>query len=274
MKKILDIDSVYVYKLTNAHASSYHKHVYEIISRSSLFLEPDIQSLIALYHQLILEMDDCVGISRKLDTTATVLSRWKAVKNAFRLLFNDLKNLRYNENEALTKKFDSFEKTTFLEVSLAVERKPMSERIATLMSFVSHLRSDWMELIEAAGLTERLEMLESALEKHNEMYVLHIEEMAAVDKGRVKRVRKELENLYQVLMFYVQAWANTPDEGESPENVAKFEAARDVVSRVNKLISDLNKSLSVAKSNRRRAKKKAEAEGDEISHETEIEAEL
>lgn len=269
-KKLVCLNGVYSYQISKALESSFHRQVFDILTEVGFDSYAEISSLMSLYGKSVGQMEDCVGISRRLDTTNDVLRLSKSVNNTFRALVNDLRNLRYSSNEEVADRFEAFDKVELSNISFVVLKKPHSERVSTLMSFVSHLRSDWMELIEAAGLTERLEMLESALEKHNEVYVLHIEEMAAVDKGRVKRVRKELENLYQVLMFYVQAWANTPDEGESPENVAKYEAARDVVSRVNKLISDLNKSLSVAKSNRRRAKKNVESENaEEINQETE-----
>lgn len=270
MKKLFCIKDLYLYHITKAQDSSYHRQVYEILCDAGFMSQSEIAALMNQYSAAVLEMEDCVGISHKLDSTDSVTNTWNVAEQAFKGLVNELRNLKYSTKKEVAERFPVFYKVELKGINFNVCRKSNSERMTALMSFVSHLRSDWMELIEAAGLTERLEALEAALEKHNEVYVLHIEEMAAVDKGRVKRVRKELENIYQVLMFYVQAWANTPDEGESPENVAKFEAARDVVSRVNKLISDLNHSLSVAKSNRRRAKKKAEAEVDGISQETEI----
>ncbi len=137
---------------------------------------------------------------------------------------------------------------------LTILRWGWGNRIGHLQVFITHMKNDWMPLLEKTDLTETFLQLEEQVNNLNEAIIKRSNEKANIEPAHANRVMLELFSTYSLITLYIEAWSNTMDD--DPLLQQRHQKASDALNQINELISSYKRSLAVARSNRKRVYKK------------------
>jgi len=245
------ITKIYDRRMSKALCQSVHQNMTKILQETGLAQESELKMPMGRYLELIDEMQDLVAYSRGLEATPAINDAMKIIDNRFRYIRHMLQTLRLDGKTIGQEEYSKFEREILDVFPVSVLKQAWPERVGNLNVLVTHLRSDWMPLLEKTDLKDAFLQLEAQVQLLGQGIVQRAEERAAIEPGRSSRVMSELYETYSLLCLYIEAWSNTESEEEHLQQ--RQQRALDCLCRHNTYISKTRHSLSVARSNRKRA---------------------
>jgi len=247
------ITKIYYSSFNKALAVSFHQNLYQIINESGLTQEKDIKGVCSRYKELIDELQGIVDYSKAFESTQTILETMRTIDSQYRYLTKIFRSFRLDHRLVSEEEYLKLEHEVINAFPLTILRQGWARRLGYLEVLVSHLRSDWMPLLEKTGLADNFHILEEQVTVLNNAMISRSEEKAAIEKGRALRIMDELFEAYNLLALYIEAWSNTEHEDSALH--LRQQKSLEVLRQANEIISSTKHSLAVARSNRKRANK-------------------
>ena len=252
MTKLNEVSNLYFRDKSKSLCQNIHQSVLDVIKKTGLAQEEELKAIVGQYEQDVLTMQDAVGLSLKLETTKTKKKLTSDVIRQYRYLCHLWQGLEYDRQTLTEEEYHRFQREVIDVFPLSILYKSGTERLGLLEVLLSHLRSDWMPLMERIGADGHVAELEKTIHLLTEADILKAEELSRREKGIAKRIMAEMAYNYHILMSYLEAWSNNWSEDEAIK--VRHDKALSALNQINQLIAETKHGLAVAKSNRRRAK--------------------
>jgi len=247
---MLKITKFYERCMSKALCQSFHQNVAESLQETGLAQEPELKEPMARYLSLTEEMKDLVSYYHGLDSTPALNDTMKSIDTQFRYIRRMLQTLSLNRQIISQEEYNKFEHEILDIFPASILRRAWPERLGKLNVLITHLRNDWMPLLEKTELKDSFLQLEEQVQSLGQTIVQRVEEKAATKQGNATRVMNELYETYTLFCLYIEAWSNTDSKEEYLQQ--RQQRATDCLRLHNTYISKVRHSLAVARSNRKR----------------------
>ena len=254
MEELKKITYLHFSDFSKSLGQNFHQSVFDIFNDSGLSLEEEIKAILNQYGNDIQAMQDVVGLPVGLEITKTKKKLVAEVARQYRYLYRIWRSFAFDHLVVTESEYDKLKREILDVYPLVTLNKSVSSQFGLFTTLLAHLKSDWMPLLEKTGLTELVAEFEQTLQALDEAMIRKAEELSRREKGIAKRIMAEMAYNYHILMSYLEAWSNNWSEDEAIK--ARHDKALSALNQINQLIAETKHGLAVAKSNRRRAKKK------------------
>jgi len=245
------ITKIYYSSFNKALGESFHQNIYQIIADSGLAQDEDIKEVCGQYKVLIDELQALVAYSKAFESTPAIKEAMQSIEIQYRYMFRIFRSFNLDHRIVSEEEYSKLKREVLDMFPLTLLRQSWSHRLGSLEVFVTHLRNDWMPLLEKTELMDCFLSLEQQVANLCTAIIDRTQEKSQIEVRKSLRILKELFETYQQLGLFIEAWSNT--DYEEPSRKLRHQKSLDVLHQINKLISSTLHSLAVARSNRRRA---------------------
>jgi len=207
------------------------------MEEAGLASQPDVDEMLVRYRAAIKEQYKAIVYQRELKGTPSVTEALENCNNRYRYIIGCLVNSLHIFEMESEERTNLLREQILKRYSMRLCQAAIPERMEKFEGLILNLREDWQDVIDVLNLDGELTLLKNYIEQYVKAYNLRIDEMANRPKAVSANLRREMDELNQILMLYISAWANTTSN--NAEQKKFYSSMGKLLKQCNKVAGDM-----------------------------------